>query len=261
VNILARLADRLVLNPTTHPIDPGEFRRETIDVGGQTLEAWSGNTNAANAKRNIFMVKFPGTGGRAERSSLSPCHLWEDVAAEIWTINPFGYGGSEGPASMQSFPRMVDAVYAEIRKRFPDHKLIVYGNSLGTLSAIAMAARHQVEGLYLRNCVPIHQLIASRPRYAWPSLGLSRFVARQIPAELNAVDNSRLVSVPALFVMSARDRVVPPRFQAQVHDAFHGPKRVFTIPNADHHESIPEDLADSYIAELNWLRDSIFEES
>lgn len=257
---LSRLADRLVLQPSTHPVDSGELEREWIPTASGKLEAWVTRCNPSSTSRSVLLVKFPGTGGRAERSTPNPAHFWTEVQSEVWTINPFGYGGSSGPATLQRYPEMVEVVYQTLRERFPEHRMVVYGSSLGSISALAMARRFPVDGVYLRNPVPIHQLISNRPRYVWPSLGLSRHVARQIPQYLDAVANAGGATAPCLFVMSECDRLVPPQFQARIMDNYAGEKRIFGIPGADHQDSIPDELGEAYIGDVNWLGSQIFQD-
>jgi pimeloyl-ACP methyl ester carboxylesterase len=253
---LQRLTDRLVLYPTTDPIDPGELERGTITVQGGVLEAWKTTWNPG-AEHKVLLIKFPGNAGRAERATPNPGHLWQDVCSEVWAVNPFGYGGSVGPATLQRYPEMVEAVYKELRPKFPEHKLIVYGRSLGSISALAMAARFPVDGLYLRDPVPIHQMISTRKRYALPSLGLSRLVAGQIPPYLDAVANAQKCAAPCLFLTSGQDSVVPPEFQAQVIEQFTGPSEVLELHSANHNDPIPNELEVDYRAKLNWLRNEV----
>lgn len=248
---LHRLTDRLALHPTTHAIDPGSLQREMIPAGEDHIEAWTTETNP-DLDPKVVVIKFIGNGGRAERSTAQPASLWSNTHAKVWSINPFGYGGSSGIATLQRFPEMVDAVYNHIRNRFPDLKIVVFGNSIGSISALRMAAKYPVDGLCIRNPVPIHQLLSRRPKYALPTLGLSNVLAWQVPQELNAVKNARAINAPALFVSLTDDRTIPPRFQAEIIDVYAGEKNVFSVPG-DHDAYIPEPMHDQYRAAVNWL--------
>ncbi len=259
MNWLDRLTDRLVLKPTTHSIDPGTQIRQMIPCGQDQIEAWTTRINVPAAEHNIVVVKFIGNGGRAERSTAQPASLWENIHSEIWTINPFGYGGSSGPATLQRFPKMVDAVYDHIRNRFPGFKLVVFGNSIGTVSALRLAAKYHVDGLCIRNPVPIHQLISQRPKYAVPSLSLSSLVAKRIPQSLNAVQNAQQVNAPALFVTLTDDTMIPRRFQAKVINAFAGEKKLFSVPG-NHNDPIPEEFHDQYRTAANWLLQKVIQQ-
>jgi len=245
-----------VLWPSTDYIDPGSLERELIPAGGNQLEAWKTRVNIEVSDPKVIVIKFIGNAGRAERSTPQPASLWKDTHAEIWTINPFGYGGSSGEASLQNFSEMVDAVYTFVKSQFPDFKLVVFGNSIGSLPALRLAAKYSVDGLCIRNPVPIHQLISQRPKYAIPSLGLSSLVAMQIPQSLNTVKNAKLATAPALFVTCTEDTLILPRFQAKVMNAFAGEKKLFEVP-VDHNDFIPDELHDDYREAANWLLDKV----
>lgn len=252
---LKRLTDRFVLKPSTDPADPGSQTRQMIPCGREQIEAWTTRIEAENtdgAELKVMVLKFIGNAGRAERSTPQPASLWKNTHSEIWSINPFGYGGSSGTATLQQFPEMIDAVYDHVRNQFPDYKLVVFGNSIGSISALRLAAKYPVDGLCIRNPVPIHQLISQRLRYAIPSIGLSSVLARQIPQALNAVRNAEQIKAPALFVTLTDDRLIPPHFQAKIFDAFSGEKKIFSVPG-DHNDPIPEPLHDQYREAANWL--------
>lgn len=46
----------------------------------------------------LFVLKFNGNGGRAERASIHPLDFWSDRPGEVWSHNPPGYGASGGKA-------------------------------------------------------------------------------------------------------------------------------------------------------------------
>ena len=265
MSFLAWLADRTILCPSTHPIDAEGKVRHAIPAtssGDKQLEAWVANHDhgAPNEKlRNLTIIKFPGTGGRAERARVHPAECWENFNSEIWTINHLGYGGSDGPATIKSFPESCEAVYQFLADRYPDRPIFVTGNSLGCISALYLAARHPVAGLMLRNPPPLHQLISTRPRYTWWNFGMSRFVANEVPIELDSIANAKSSSAPCLFVQSALDRVVPCNFQDKIIDSYAGPHRKLQIPNVDHHEPIGEDQYDAYVELLHWLEQQVLD--
>lgn len=253
------LANRTILCPSTNPIDAEGKVRHLIPTGDKQLEAWVANHEPPNDasqghdRHGLTIIKFPGTAGRAERASVHPAEIWTSFNTEVWTINQLGYGGSDGPADIKSFPSSCDAVYQFLANQYPDNLIFVTGNSLGCISALYLAARHAVAGVLLRNPPPLRQLISTRPKYSWWNFGMSRFVANEVPIELDAVANANLASAPCLFVQSARDRVVPCSYQDQIIDNYSGSSRKLSIPNADHHEPIGEDQHEAYIESLQWL--------
>jgi hypothetical protein len=53
---------------------------------------------------------------------------------------------------------------------------------------------------------------------------------------------------------AGRDRIVPPRYQRLVIDAYAGPKQVVTVADADHVFTLSPDEAEEYLRALHWLR-------
>jgi pimeloyl-ACP methyl ester carboxylesterase len=253
--MLSRIADRLILQPTRDPIDPEGKEREWIETSNGRVEAWKIQSNGDRSGVDLLAIKFPGTGGRAERAGPHPFEIWADCNAEVWTINPTGYGGSEGVASMKHVATTCDAVWRHIRSANPRQPIVLIGNSLGCVSALYLAARVRATGLFLRNPVPIHQMISERPRYNWWNFGMARLVARQVPSELDAIANAAQSKCPAFFLRSEADRVVPATYQRRIFESYQGEWTEFVLRAADHHHSVPEAQAQDYIDQVGRLKE------
>jgi pimeloyl-ACP methyl ester carboxylesterase len=258
MTFLQRLADRLILKPTTHHVDPGDLKRRVILTMTGEVEAWTASQEPkSTADTKVLLLKFPGTGGRAERSGLHPAEAWDDIACRTWTINHRGYGRSSGPASTQNFAETCDAVFAKAIEVYPDHKIAVYGNSLGCISALYIAARYTVAGAYLRNPPPLAEMIATRPRYAAWSFGFSRLIAEQVSFELDSLANASQASCPALFIQSELDRVVPTKYQDLVIEKYSGEVCKFILRGANHHQRAADSQKGQYVEALCWLGQQI----
>jgi pimeloyl-ACP methyl ester carboxylesterase len=254
--MLAKIADLLILQPTRDPIDPEDKQRRWIDTETGGVEAWTVRTAERDrSKVDLLAIKFPGTGGRAERGGPHPFELWRELNVEVWTVNHAGYGGSAGGASLQNLAATCDSVWSHLVSNYPDVPIMLVGNSLGCLSALYLSARREAAGLYLRNPVPIHQMISTRPRYTWWNFGMSRLVANQIPTQLDAVENAGRSTCPLLMVRSQRDRVVPEKYQKQILENYAGHKTEFVIQGAEHHHAIAESQHDEYKRILNSMHE------
>ena len=80
-------------------------------------------------------------------------------------------------------------------------------------------------------------------------------VSTQVPDYLCSIRNaSRCHGIPTVFVGSARDRIVPPNYQARIVKAYTGPKRIMRLRKANH--STPMNAIEQirYRQELEWLR-------
>jgi pimeloyl-ACP methyl ester carboxylesterase len=258
--MLTRLADKFVLQPTTDPIPTDGKTRQELTFSDGTFEVWVQRTASEQADApHLFVLKFPGTGGRAERMSEHPAEVWQDVAAEIWTVNPPGYGTSGGHASLQFTAAVADAVYGELAKRAAGKPIVVTGNSLGCMAALYLAGNRDLQGLLLRNPLPLRQLIIGH--HGWWNFGLSKFIANQVPSDICSIQNAARARPPALFITSERDRTIPPRYQQQIIDAYAGEHRVMLLPDADHATPIGDDQVEEYLQHLTWLRESVLQPS
>jgi len=260
----SRLTDKLVLQPTRHALPTEGKSRRLVEFGGGRLEVWIQRTEAqvaasgstSSAEPELFILKLPGTGGRAERASPHPAEAWPDRAAEVWAFNPPGYGGSEGRASLQTLYPAVKAVFAQLEREAAGRPIILTGNSLGTLGALALAAEHSVAGLVLRNPLPLRELIIGE--YGWWNLSLgARLVARHVPRELDGLANSAKATAPAVIISSGRDTLVPQRYQRQIIAAYGGATRVQLLAEADHACPLEEHEMPAYRAHLEWLKEQV----
>jgi len=282
--MFARLADRFVLRPSRNAIPASHKTRHTVRVEGRQVEVWIERTDGRAAptiipsvngqpvpalpdgerapmpEPQIFVLKFNGAGGRAERASIHPLDFWSDVPGEIWSANPPGYGASEGRASLLWLAPMGRAVLEELLTVAGRRPIVLTGNSLGTTVALHLAAHYaavpNLAALLLRNPPPLRQVIAGK--FGWRTLGLSLGVARQIPPDLDSVTNAARVKLPCVFMCAGCDRVVPPRFQQLIVNAYVGPKQVVTIPDADHVFMLSEPQLTEYGTALTWLRENSY---
>lgn len=263
MSILLRLANRMILSNTRHEIDPEARGRVAIPCGHDEIEAWTVSKHAAAAPQSgdtrqpqLFLLKFPGTGGRAERGGPHPGELLGLASYEVWTINPPGYGTSVGAACVKKMPATCDAAWSAISERAAGKPVLVTGNSLGGMYALYVAARYPVAGVFLRNPAPVHELI--RGEYSWWNFGLAaRWIGAQVPDEMNSISNARRCSAPAFFVMSENDRTVPPKYQQQIVDNYGGKTTTFTLCDAEHHTPVSEKQADNYRASVACWREAI----
>ena len=264
--LLSSLADRLVFSPSRHELfSYGKSRRLVPWDDGQ-IEVWLERTTgdasdggtgfAGPPEPACFILKFNGKAARAERTCLDPLDQWSDLPGEIWSVNPPGYGGSTGRASLRSLAPAAEAVFDDLVDVAAGRPIFIAGNSLGTASALYLAARYGhsglIAGLILRNTPPLKELITGN--YAWRSLGLSRYVAREVPGELDAVANAAGACVPAVFLMSGLDTTVPPKYQRLVFRAYAGPRRRVILPRAGHNLRFSRPERQEYALALDWLR-------
>ncbi len=258
--MLRRIANRLMLSPSRFAIDTfGKTRRAILFQNGE-LEVWIGRPRqTVTATPQLIVLKFPGMAGRAEWSSLSPLDQWDDLDAEVWSVNYPGFGGSSGRADVSLLAPIAERMWHAIRETFPFAKILVNGNSLGACLALFVAARFPVDGLLLRNPPPIRNLIREQRRYNWWNFGIGRLIAEYFPDELDPIANAAKSNSPALYVQSQLDTLVPCAFQDRIILAHRGLKQVFVVPNADHDTPLDDESESAYTRHLFWLKQQLFE--
>jgi uncharacterized protein len=249
---LCRLANRLILRPTAHAIPVEGKQRRVVRVGDDVVEVWFHELGPPDRDVDLCVLKFPGTGGRAERATDQPASFWPHLRVQIQAVNPPGYGGSTGCASLRKLAVTARTVFDDLRSRAGPCPLIVMSNSLGGAAALHLAATRPVDALILRNPPPLREVILGR--YALRGLYLGPWlIACQVPSELDCLKNARRATMPAVFVMSARDTIVPPEYQRQLHDAYAGPKQLVVLSDATHASPMGEAETEQYRHALDGL--------
>lgn len=258
-NMLRLIADTIILCPSRDEIPASHKLRRSLAHGREQVDLWVEHVACRSSdEAELFVLKFGGAGSRAERASAHPLDFWSDIPAEVWGVNWPGFGASSGRASLAMFPAMGHAVCEELRRVAGGRPIVVTGNSLGTAIALHVVAAHgDVSGLILRNPPPLRQLIVSKHGWwnAWVGAWL---ISTQVPRELDSLVNARRSSLPAVFVTSGKDRVVPPQFQDTIFEAYAGPKRRIVLPDSDHADPPGEGDQAEYDQHLHWLRQHVF---
>lgn len=252
------LIDRIILEPTRHPMSTAGMSRPVLmipDVG--PLEIWIHRVGPdVRAAPDLIMLKFPGTASRAEDPTDAYGHWWPELNIEIWAVNPPGYGGSAGQASLRHIPSICHLVLEALRSETDGASVVVLGESIGCVSVLYLAARLHVDALLLRDPPPLRETIRSRHRTGILS-PVAALLAQQVPEELDTLANAAKSAAPAVIVLSQRDRVVPYALQRRVVEAYRGPSQHLVLTEADHGESPSPSEFNQFKDRTGWLWDQI----
>jgi pimeloyl-ACP methyl ester carboxylesterase len=251
------LADRLILSPTRHWLPaPGKAPLYLAYEDGY-LEVWVQHSEAgARAHPGPLVLKFPGTGSRAEDADDLALHCCVDREVTIWSVNPPGYGNSGGRASLGNIPIMAMTAIREVREAANGRPVIAEGFSLGCVAALFLAARGEVDGLILRNPPPLREVVRHRTA-RWGFGPVAALINGGIPESIDSVRNATACSVPALFVVALRDQVVPAHCQRLVLDAYGGDRQLLERTEADHATPLSESEASRLNQMASWLLDCV----
>lgn len=253
-----RLASRLILKPTRNPLDASQLQRLVVETRGLKQELYCSTKSMDDVAPDIWILKIPGSTGRAEMGTSFPAEL---MAAQlhgkrtaVLTWNLPGYGQSEGDANLklaaELLPEVVDAVIQKLK--WSAVPLIAMGTSLGAALSIHLCTCRNVAGVVLCNPPSLPELM---PRYnRWWNLWLGgSFMAQSIPPALRTISIVEKIKAPAVLITSMADRVVPPELQKRIAESYAGPLQVIEIVGADHDLRMAEIPEETILPALDWL--------
>ena len=256
VMFLGHLPDRLILFPTSAPIDASGAVRKTILSENGDLEIWTAQSKRAQqrGRADVFILRFYGNADRADRWPAVEAEMWKDRAVEIWGMNYPGFGGSTGPARLARIGPAAVVAFDRLRREAGGRPVVVYGTSIGATAALHVAASRSaaLAGLILHNPAPVREIVLRQ--FGWWNLWLlAGPIALQIPPELDCIANGRASGTRAVFLLAERDEIVAPRFHRLVVQAYAGQKRMIELRGAHHNDPLQGTALAEMNDTLDWL--------
>jgi len=252
--VLPPLPDRLVLFPSTRPLDAGGAARRAIPFRDGELEAWCARSEGARrrGKADMFTLRFYGNADRAERWAEPDAEMCGERAVEVWGVNYPGFGGSSGPSRLSTIGPSALRAFDAMKEVAGKRPIIVFGSSFGTVAALHIAAERPVAGLVLHNPPAIREMILRE--FGWWNLWLlAGPCAARVPAALDSISNARVTRARAVFLLAENDEVVAPKYQALVMNAYAGEKRVISLTGAGHNSPMEANAVSALHASFDWL--------
>jgi len=255
MGLLSWLTDRLILRSSRHDIHAPDKNPARLLHGDGELEVWVHRIGLdTQGTPDLYLLEFPGTASRAEHKTDFVEDCWSQGCIEIWAVNPPGYGNSSGTASLKKLPAMAERALQEVRRVAGKTPVIVAGGSLGSVSALYLAARYPISGLLVQNPPDLRAVILAQSGW-WHFKWLARMIADQVPCELDSIKNAQRVTAPAVFFTARQDEVVFPHIQDKIIAAYNGPLKIYTMPNATHDTPLMNKDLEQLRPLVNWLYD------
>jgi len=181
-------------------------------------------------------MRLLGARGRAELATPDPANRLPGVRSITWTLNPRGFGGSGGRATIGDYCRSAIDGYDALASRYPDAHFMVYGKSIGGTAALYLGAQRSVDALVVKNAIDVRAVTARRLRRWFPG-ALVNSICNTLPPEMHAAIWATQCRCPALFVVSANDRLAHPQSQEAIAACYGGAARTLTVAgNHDDHK-------------------------
>jgi fermentation-respiration switch protein FrsA (DUF1100 family) len=175
-----------------------------------------------------LVLYFHGNGG-ALRHRVDRFRALADDGAGLVALSYRGYGGSTGSPSEAGLIADAAAAYAFAAARTPAQRIVVFGESLGSGVAVALAATHRIGGLVLE-----------APFTSAAEIGAAAYW--YLPVRLLMKDPFRsdarigTVTAPLLVLHGARDGVVPIAEGERLFSLANEPKRFVRFAEGGHND-------------------------
>jgi len=140
-----------------------------------------------------------------------------------------GYGGSSGHPSETGLLQDAAAAYDFAARFYPVERIALWGESLGTGVAVALAAERPVGRVVLESPFTSAVDIAAG---VYPVLPVRWLMRDQFRSDQRIAE----VSAPVLILHGTRDTVVPFSYGERLYGLVRSPKRFIRLEGADHND-------------------------
>jgi fermentation-respiration switch protein FrsA (DUF1100 family) len=203
---------------------PQAVEAELTASDGVRILAWT----VAPQPGKPVVLYFHGNGGSLAHRVARFEKLTDDGTGLV-ALSYRGYGGSEGAPSEEGLIDDARAAYAFARETYPDAPLVLWGESLGTGVAVAIAAEHDVAAVILE--APFTSA-ADVAFIAYPFLPVSLLMKDQFRSDARIGK----VTAPLLIMHGTADRIVPFRLGERLYALANEPKAFVRFADGGHED-------------------------
>jgi len=174
------------------------------------------------------VLYFQGNGGGLDLRADRFRRLTADGIGLV-AVNYRGYGGSSGSPSETGLIADALAAYAFAAGRYPPERIALWGESLGTGVAVALAAERPVARVILES--PFTSIADIAAAIYW-FVPVRHLIKDPFPSDARIGK----VTAPVLVLHGARDDVVPIRFGERLYALIRARKRFVRLADAAHND-------------------------
>jgi hypothetical protein len=189
---------------------------------GENLVAW----HVAPRGERPVVLYFQGNAGGSNLRVNRFNRLTADGTG-LLAVSYRGYGGSTGKPSEDGLIRDARAAYDFARARYPVKRIVLFGESLGTAVATALAAEREIGALIL-----------DAPFTSAADVGASAYpfapVRWMMKDTFRTDERIGRVSAPLLVLHGERDTVIPVSFGERLFALAREPKRMVRFAQGGH---------------------------
>ena len=229
VALMFILQRSLMYHPSANlmaPVDYGvpEMRQVTLNTeDGLVLTAWY----RLPQEGRQTLVYLHGNGGHiGHRAGKVKPYL--NAGYGLLLVGYRGYGANPGMPTEENLIKDGEAGLRFLEKTgVPTNHIVLYGESLGTGVATALAQRKAVSALILE--APFTSIAdVSQHHYFYVP---ARYLVKD---RFDSIDRISRLKAPLLIIHGEKDRVVPWKFGRALFDLAPEPKSFLSMPNASH---------------------------
>jgi fermentation-respiration switch protein FrsA (DUF1100 family) len=209
----------------TAPAAAGLPQAEEVDLDtadGERVIVWH---IAPRGNGNVVLY-FHGNGG-ALRYRVERFRALTADGTGLIALSYRGYGGSTGSPTEAGLIGDADAAYAFAAGRYAPACIVVWGESLGSGVAVALAAEHPVGRVVLEAPFSSAVEIAAA---GYPFAPVRLLMKDQFRSDLRI----EKVTAPVLILHGERDNVIPIRFGERLYTLIKAPKRFVRFRDGRH---------------------------
>jgi fermentation-respiration switch protein FrsA (DUF1100 family) len=221
---------------------PGLTQTEEVELrttDGETLIAW----HIVPPPDKPVVIYFQGNGAGLRERAQRFVKL-KAAGFGVLAISYRGYGGSSGRPTEEGLLRDAEAAWQFASSRYGAERVALWGESLGTGVAVALAAER-----------PVARIVLEAPFTSTADVAASIYWF--LPVRLLMHDQFRSdqriakVTAPTLVIHGDRDEVVSFRFGERLYAMIHSPKKFVRIAGAGHNDKDQFGATDTVIEFLS----------